>query len=302
MTVQNNPKSDVPVDPRPLEPRGGSVVDVEVLTLRWEPVEGTDAQRLEVAAASDFETLVVEEDVEGDACDLGGRFEADDHTYYWRVLARDERGWSRGERVQSFVAGTAEERAAVQDTKTERPDEDEELGPYPELVGSAGAEAVAEMTGRERAKLDEELRQGVAQEGVEAGQIIGIAASILLVITIIAVLLSMWIFNVSRFTRFAVADEARYIERVEAEQEAAQLLDQYSVVDEEAGIYRVPIDQVMSRMLNQAYEQRGEGATGRLPLPVSVAQGDVVPTESGPASDGEASAPAGSSQAGTQHP
>ncbi len=280
MTRRDHSTSDVPVDPLPEAPRG--VVDVREVTFRWEPVEGIDEYRLEVAEDASFETVVVDEPVQGGEHVLRERFAPEGDTYFWRVLAHDGRGWSRGERVESFIAGTTRQVEEVRATHggTEHPDETERFGPPGALMQGAGSEASAEATGHEVIpRTEAERREGVAREGVEAGQILGLAGAVAVAIVLIVVLVFFWIGSVSRFTRDTVAAGATYVELEEAERNAARLLGSYGVVDEAQGIYRIPIDRAMSRMVNQAYQQTGRTSAAALPLPAEELPAEEQPAE-----------------------
>ncbi len=251
---------DFPEAPVLVAPRSEAVVNGRDVTFEWEPVEGASAYFIEVATDTTFDDPVVEQNT-GDktALALTDAFGTEGQTYYWRVLAKDERGWSHGDRVESFVAATAD-KAEEAEYASARPDDDAEgSGPYAALVGSALREAAAEATGSDEL-LEEEREAGVAHEGVEAGQILGIAAAILLAVILIVFTLFFWVDNVSQSQSRAVVGLSGYPELRETEVEAARLLDQYEVVSEEERTYRIPIQEAMDLIVNEQYEAPASGA------------------------------------------
>lgn len=267
MAERDDANSEFPGAPELVAPRNSEIISGESVRFEWEPVEDAFEYQIEVASDSSFETVVFEENV-GDRTEVEApdALPADGQTYYWRVLARDDTGWSSGDRVESFVSGTPEdvEEVTRHPEGRERPEED--LGPPSELVKSAGVEAAAEATGDEEL-FAKEREMGVAHEGVEAGQIIGIAAAIgVAFLIIIPLLLFIWFGNVTQETRRQAAAGAQNPELQRIETEATRLMNQYEIVDEEEGIYRIPVDRAMQQMVEQEREESGREYSPELPL------------------------------------
>lgn len=88
-------------DPTPLDPPPERVADRARPVLRWEPVEGAQGYRVEVAPTPAFDAPCVEEEVPAGQTSLALRRGALDGegTWYWRVRVRYARGWSPGDRV-----------------------------------------------------------------------------------------------------------------------------------------------------------------------------------------------------------
>ena len=285
---------EAPEAPALVSPRREMVVDAQDVTFVWEPVDEAEEYHLEVAADPSFESPVVDERLEAvTEWTPDVDFAEDGRTYYWRVLARDARGWSHGDRVESFVSSTAafaRERAAQHPEG--RPDsrEEDSLGPYPDLIKSAMTEAAAEVTGDE-ALLEEERRMGVAHEGVEAGQIIAIAATVLIAVIIAIFVVFFWSGSVSEQTRQRVVGLSGYPELRRTDLNAQQLLEQYGVTDREQGLYRIPIERSMRLMIDEAQAQRSGAATPTgTPEPEASepgAAGGAAPAPSAPPSSGE---------------
>lgn len=244
-------ESRVPPSPALVSPREAAVVDGHAVTFEWRPVEQADRYRLQVAPDTTFETLVVDEDVDAaSSLTVADVFPTDERTFFWRVLAGNDAGWSHGERVESFVSATAdaaEHAVAV-------PDEEEDLGPVTELVRSV-SDTVSTKMMPPPDRFEREKAQGVAYEGVPAGQILAISMTILMAVGAAVVILFMWTSTMSQNIRDTSLDESQYTDLREVNAQAAQKLSQYDVVDAEQGIYRIPIEQAMDLMANQAYQE-----------------------------------------------
>jgi len=247
-TTRNRPAS-----PELVAPRQAAVVDGTEVTFNWRPVDGADAYRLQVAATASFDEVLYEQTFEGTtAVTMGGLFPTDGQTFFWRVLARRDGDWSRGERVESLVAATAEEA----EQHAALPSEEEDMGPAAELVRSAGqdvAETVIDVP--ESRRLEREKEMGVAYEGVAAGQIAAIALSILLVVVVAAAIVFVWSGQVADQAERTAATMGSNADLRETELQATQKLEQYGVVDEEEGTYRIPIGRAMDIIANEAYQQ-----------------------------------------------
>lgn len=253
MENESTEQTSVLASPRPVAPREAAIVNGREVTFQWRPVDGAELYRLQVARDTAFNTVVFEEDVEGDktALTVADFFPVDEQTYFWRVLARNEGGWSRGERIESFVSGTPED--ADQQLRT--PDQDESYGPVTELVRSASRMVSEQLAEEEEDRFEKEREMGVAYEGVPSGQILAIAVSILFAVGIIVIILFQWTNITEAAIREATVGQSDYTELREVEAQANQKLSGYEVLDEEAGTYRIPIEQAMDLMANEAYEQ-----------------------------------------------
>lgn len=262
MPEQDAAQAEFPSAPVLTAPRDERIVDGGNVAFAWEPVEGATEYYIEVAPDPSFESLLIDRNV-GNATSLepAERFPTDGRTFYWRVMAKNEKGWSHGDRVESFVSATPE--FAKEHARPDRREEDS-LGPAAELFYASGVEAQAEVMGDE-ARLEEERQMGVAHEGVEAGQILAIAVTTLIAVIIATLVVFFWSGSVAREARMAAVGQSGYPELRETEVEASRLLNQYDIVSEEEGTYRIPIDRAMSLLINERAAQRGDGEGPALP-------------------------------------
>lgn len=255
MENEKTEKTARPASPQPVRPREAKIVNGHDVTFQWKSVEGATAYRLEVAQDTTFDTIVFEKEVSAGstALTVTDFFPVDEQTYFWRVLARGDGGWSRGERIESFVSGTPEE--AAQDLRT--PDEAEDYGPLTKLVRSATQMVSDQLTTGESGpgRLEREREQGVAYEGVPSGQILAIAVSILFAVGIIVVLLFQWTSITEAAIRNASVEQSQNTQLRETQLQADQKLTGYEVLDEEAGVYRIPIERAMELMATEAYQE-----------------------------------------------
>lgn len=272
-----------PGSPTLVSPREAAVVGGEEVTFVWRPVDTADEYYIEVASDAKFSNRVLEENV-GDktAVTVGDIFDTDERTYFWRVLAKNEAGWSPGEHVESFVSTTQEEadrHAAIAPNTTEN------LGPATELVRAASADVVAELGADDREqRFEREKEIGVADEGIPSGQIMAIAVSIMVSVAIAVIVLFQWT-SVRSQTLRQEAVPSSYNELEATEIEAARQLESYDVVDEEAGVYRIPIDRAMDIMANEAYT-----GSERLYSPDSPLQPPIVDDQGSAPSPADAAA------------
>lgn len=269
MDNESTKKSAIPPSPQPVAPHGAAIVDGRAVTFEWEPVEEASAYRLEVASDTAFESVVFDEEFPADqtAVTVADFFPTDDQTFFWRVLAKNDEGWSRGERIESFVSSTRE--GAAQGIRT--PDEEEALGPPGGLAQSATESVADEVTGREEEqpqedRLQQERERGVAYEGVPSAQILGISIAILFAVAIIVILLFQWTSLTAMTIRETAIDPDDYVLLRQTELDASQKLSQYEAVDEEEGTYRIPIDQAMDLIVNEAYQQEGRTYSSEAPF------------------------------------
>lgn len=253
--------SDAPTSPALVAPREAEVVNGEEVTFEWRPADEADAYLLQVASTAKFDDVLLERNLgEQTAATIADYFPTDGQTLFWRVLARSGDGaWSRGDRIESFIATTAE----TASKHRAGPHADEDMGPVTELVRAAGDDISNKMFESDD-RFEREKEIGVAYEGIAAGQIMAIATSILLVIAVAIVIVINWAATWTDTTRQSAIDPSNYTTLQEAEIDAANQLQQYDVVNEEEGIYRIPIDQAMDIIATDGYQQNqsnGQNAT-----------------------------------------
>jgi hypothetical protein len=298
MAKHRETQPTVPPAPELFEPPAGAIIDGHSVAFRWGAAEGALEYRLEVATDSWFEQIVFTEVVqEARPVVVSNLFETDDQLYYWRVLARNEVGWSHGEVIESFISSTAENatyhfhRPDVMERlgpltelitggshdvlylRSQRlgtpgvdlPEVEEDLGPAAALFRAASVEAAADVT-HEAQYYDQEHQIGVEHEGVEAKQILAIVAAIALAIVLMAITIFQFTNRVEAAVRQRLAAEASYPELREAEAQAAERLGQYGIVDDAQGVYRIPIDRAMELMVNQAQQAPGGPYSSELQL------------------------------------
>lgn len=252
-----------PPSPVLVAPREAAVVDGTEVTFEWQAVEAADRYRLQVAQDAEFDTIVLERDVAGATeMTVTDAFPTDGQTFFWRVLAESDTGWSHGEHVESFVSGTAEDA----EQQVASPDREEGLGPATELVKAASEQVAAEVKGGDQDRLEREKEMGVAYEGIPTGQIMSIAFTLLLIIGIAVVILFVWTSTTAQAVREATVSPDQYTQLRETEAQAAQKLTQYEVIDEQNGVYRIPIDRAMDLMATQAYQDENRSYSPEAPL------------------------------------
>lgn len=238
-------------DPKPLSapvilfPQEENVVDCQNPRFIWEPVDGATAYFVEIAADPGFEQVVFQEDV-GTATNIGidQEFPDDERTYYWRVYAGNEDGWSHGENVESFICGKPESISEQYGS----PDIDEEYGPAAELFKGAAVEVAADLSDDEGIhRLEEEM--GVAHEGIEAKQIMGLVIAVIVALILIIVIIITYAGRVAQTTRQAVQARSAYPELEDTRSQGRAQLDRYEIIDQEEGRYRIPLDRAMELMV-----------------------------------------------------
>lgn len=234
--------------PALLAPCDAAPVNGGEVTFVWDPVEGAETYRLEVAPTARFDDPVIDVEVGAQtAVTVGNRFPTDGQTLFWRVRAGSGGEWGEVGEVESFLATTAAQ------AEEEGVDVDATAGL--QLARAEDDSDTPETVGFER-RFQREKEQGVAYEGVASSQIMAISLSIcVVVLTAIAVLFG-WFEQVRNSARTATAEAQDYEQLREAELEATQRLQQYGVVSEEEGQYRIPIDRAMDLIATEEYQQR----------------------------------------------
>lgn len=229
-------------------PQEEAVIAPSRLRFIWEPVEGATAYYLEVSRDNRFEDLVFERNV-GDATNVGVEFDipTDDNTYYWRVFAGNEHGWSHGENIESFIAATDDEvREGLHS-----PDIDEEFGPVVRMFKGAAAEVAADVTDDESRLLEEQQEAGVAPEGVEAKQIMGFVLAVLVAVAMLVIIIFTYATRVHQQVRTGAEGSGRYFELQDVRERGRAQIDRYEVLDEETGQIRIPIERAMELMIEE---------------------------------------------------
>lgn len=128
-----------PPDPCPVAPLHAAVVDGALFTLSWEPVAESRRNRVQIASNPTFEQILFEHDVSGKAHALAVWYAnpGDDETYFWRVLAENDAGWSSGGRIESLTTGTAGQVGLFAE-----PDSGEPFGPVVSLFSDSALQAL----------------------------------------------------------------------------------------------------------------------------------------------------------------
>lgn len=257
MPNEKTPQELTPGAPVLLYPQEEAVIDGRNLRFVWQPVEDATAYFLEIATDPSFETVVYEKNV-GDATNikLEEAVPADGKTYFWRVFAGNEHGWSEGENIESFLAGTED---ILEQGELGSPDIDEEYGPAAMLFRGAAAEVVADVTGSDAA-IREEQELGVAHEGVEAGQIIGFVLAVVVALIIIIVLAFTYASVVAQEARRSAAGGFSY-ELQQVDEAARGQITTYEIIDQEAGRYRIPVDRAMELMAQEAEGEQDQAGS-----------------------------------------
>ncbi len=260
MADEKTPQQMSPNAPVLLFPQGEAVVDSRELRFVWDTVENATAYFVEVATDADFGSVVFEKNV-GDVNNilLEEVLPSDDRTYYWRVFAGNEHGWSHGENIESFICGTEESLSE----QYASPDVDEKYGPAARLFKGAAVEVAADLSDSEAIQQSEE-ELGVAHEGVEAKQIMGFVLAVIIALIVIVVVMITYASVVTQEARRSVGARTHYFQLEENERTANEQLTRYQVIDEEAGRYRIPIDRAMELVVQEA-----QGGAAALQTPVS---------------------------------
>jgi hypothetical protein len=131
------------------------------------------------------------------------------------------------------------------DPSVVRPMEEEEYGPYGQLIPTAGLEAREEARGSDDPEAEALLEQmGVEEEGIESGQILGLVLAVLLSVAALTVVL-IYLIYIPYNTQVSLDAEAaaRSVDLEALEVEALARLQVYSRVD---SVYGVPIDRAMA--------------------------------------------------------
>ena len=240
----------IPSSPSLVAPRDVTAVNGEEVTFVWEDVDEAESYRLQIAPTARFEDSIVDAEVGAEtAVTVGNQLPIDGQTFFWRVLSGTEAGWSRGGSVESFIATTEAEASS--------PPSGDEGEPTTELARSAQHGVEVEPFDFED-QFEKEKERGVAYEGVAAGQIIGISASIIVVILVATAVIFGWFEQVSQSAQTTAVDQQDYQRIRQAEREAAEQLRQYGVVNREEGVYHIPVDSAMKAIVVEEYVQQGQ--------------------------------------------
>lgn len=242
----------IPSSPRLVAPRDAAAVDGSEVTFVWEPVEEAEAYRLQIAPTARFENPVLDADVGSEtAVTVGNQLPTDGQTFFWRVRAGSDAGWSTGGAVESFLATTAAEADPV--------DGGGEIdeAPVTELARAARREATTESFDLEK-QFEKEKERGVAYEGVASSEIVGFAVAVVAAILLAVTVLISWFGQVRQEARTSAITVQTYHQIREAELQASEHLEEYGVIDGPEGIYHIPIDQAMDVIATEEYQQQQE--------------------------------------------
>ncbi len=232
--------------PSLVAPREADLVDGDDVQFEWQPVDGADRYILQVAETARFETVVLEEDVgTHTSVRIADFFPADETTFFWRVLAVENDTAGAAGPVESFIATTAKHVEAEGGVKPAG----EKTGVSVQVVRAKPEDAPTEFIAPE-ARLQREREMGVADEGFATGPILGIAAAIIIVITVAVFVVFAWTNVVKQEARqAAVGDRSDAAER--AAVEGQRKISEYGVVDEEEGVYRIPVSRAIDLMVEE---------------------------------------------------
>jgi hypothetical protein len=240
--------------PSLVAPADAVPVDGSEVTFVWNPVEGAQTYRLQVASTAQFADPVLETEVGPEAAvTVGNQFPTDGRTLFWRVVAEAEgenaeKSFTEKSPVESFLSTTA----AAAGLKAPSSDDEE---PVTALARAARREATADTFDFED-QVEKEKERGVAYEGVAASQIMAVSASIIFVVLVAVAILFGWFGQVSQNQQAAAARQQEYQQIRQDELEAEQQLQGYGVVDQEEGGYRIPIDRAMDLIATEASQER----------------------------------------------
>lgn len=156
-----------------------------------------------------------------------------------------------------------------------RPEQEEPLGPYGELIPTAGAEAKDEATPDGDPEAEALLEQmGVEEEGIESGQILGLVLAVIVAVVALVVIL-IYLLYIPFNTQVSLDAEAaaRSTDLDQLRVEALARLDNYSQVD---SVYGIPIDRAMALVAREYGETT---PSERLAVPTTVQGWNVLPIE-----------------------
>ena len=145
-----------------------------------------------------------------------------------------------------------------------RPTDNEPLGPYGELIPTAGAEAKEEASLDGDPEAEALLQQmGVEEEGIEGGQILGLILSVgVAVVAMVVILIYLFVIPFQTQVDEDAEDVDQYIELEQVRVEGLAKLDHYERADSSA--YAVPIGRAMG-LVAADYAGAGQGAAAAVP-------------------------------------
>lgn len=254
MEDQPSPKKDRPPSPVLVSPREASVVDGSEVTFVWQPVEGAEAYRVQVATDAAFNSVVYEQEVgEKTALVVTDMFPTTEETFFWRVLAQVDGTWSEGNRVESFLSGAPGEEPASADQE-----DVSSVGPVTELVRAASRLVSTQPAAEtEEGRFEREVERGFAYEEFPIQQVATVVVTLVVIVTLIVVVLFQW----TQMTAQTVRGERAAVEEFpvqEEERAAERRLQEFGVISEEDGIYQIPIDQAMDAVADEYAEEERE--------------------------------------------
>ena len=158
-----------------------------------------------------------------------------------------------------------------------RPTGDEPLGPYGELIPTAGVEAKEEATPGGDPEAESLLAQmGVEEEGIEGGQILGLIISVgVAVLALVVVLIYLFIIPTQTQDATEAKDVDQYIELEQVRVEGLAKLDHYERAD---SAYAVPIGRAMGLVA----AEYGATTAGAATMPTTRQEWNTLPVEVAP--------------------
>lgn len=242
----------IPSSPQLVAPCDATAVGGREVTFVWEPVEDAEGYRLQIAPTARFEDPLLDTEVGNEtAVTVGNQLPTDGQTFFWRVLAGSDAGWSSDGPVESFFATTAAEADPVNGG-----DELDDAA-VTELARAARREATTETVDLEE-QFEREKERGVAYEGVASSEIVGFAVAVVAAILLAVAILISWFGQVRQEARTSAITVQTYQQLRQSEVEAAERLEEYGVIDGPEGTYHIPIDQAMDIIATEEYQQPQE--------------------------------------------
>lgn len=170
------------------------------------------------------------------------------------------------------------------DPSVVRPEQVEEGGPLPGLIASSAAEVETEadslVPGDDDAEAEALLASmGVEDEGIEAGQLLGLVAATVLSVLALAIVL-IYLFYIPFKTQVDQRAEAS-VEYEELEGIEAAGLAKITDYGRDADVYTLPIERAMG-LVAAEYEAAGDYNAAVAGLPTTRAEWNTLPVVRGP--------------------
>jgi hypothetical protein len=138
-----------------------------------------------------------------------------------------------------------------------RPDQQEDLGPVPELFGAAGAEARA-YASDDPAIAREAIERGAEAEGLETAQIFGLLLATVVVLALIVVGVFVMVSVMGQQRDVFRQAALQYDELIEVRQTDRERLSTYRPIEGAPGVFTMPLERAQALMAAEA-RQRPSG-------------------------------------------